>query len=185
MIEGLVCFSHFIKKLDKLTISDTVEDFIGRGAAGQFMNNEKSLDLFVPVVLKNDDITYIFIQVKNHCAKVPRSDVKNMKPNEIYFKNGIINLNYLSILMSVGFEEKKPIELSSVNYYTKRKATCVNHFKFNGLNAYPFLETKSIKQALKLLLDNDRLDYKLHEKKVFERVFLGSMNYNKCDNFFK
>ena len=42
--QGLVCLTHFIKKYDDLMVDETIRDFVGREAGGQFKSNEKDLD---------------------------------------------------------------------------------------------------------------------------------------------
>jgi hypothetical protein len=61
MLEGLVSFTHFIRRIDVLTLPNVIEHFIGRAAACQFKNNTPKLDLCIPVVLKSGEINYIFI----------------------------------------------------------------------------------------------------------------------------
>lgn len=38
ILEGLVCFNHFIKRFDSITHDEVFKNFIGRGAAGKFKN---------------------------------------------------------------------------------------------------------------------------------------------------
>ena len=61
----MICFTHFIQKLDDLKDQDIIPDFIGRCAAGQFKKNYEGSDLFIPVVMKDNQISYIIIQIKN------------------------------------------------------------------------------------------------------------------------
>lgn len=63
--EGLVCFNHFIKKVDDLSMQDVFYDFIGRNAAGSFRDCFPGIDLFVPVILKDNTITMLYFQIKN------------------------------------------------------------------------------------------------------------------------
>jgi len=62
-LNGLVCFTHFIRKLNDLNYKDTMLKFVARCAAGQFKPNNESVDLFIPVILEDNKLTYIFIEV--------------------------------------------------------------------------------------------------------------------------
>ena len=76
---------HVFKKFDILKPEHTMRDFIGRGAAEQFKDKEKGYELFNPIILQNDKITYLFIQVKNQA--------QNLK----YFKDNKFNERKLFI----------------------------------------------------------------------------------------
>ena len=65
ILNGIVYFNHFIRRLDDYTYDDAIPRFIARGAAGQFMKNFEIFDLFIPVTMQQDEVTYILIQVKN------------------------------------------------------------------------------------------------------------------------
>ena len=174
--KGLLCFTHFIKKYDKLNVEDAIKDFIGRGAAGQFKNNEKGIDLFIPVVSGNDIITYIFIQVKNYADKIsPKAInvvIEKMKPEISYFEESI--KPYLSIFMNLGTEYDDQIKTYSVEQSIGSAQKQINHFMF----AYPFLEKLSVETSFRMLLDTDKAtDFSLLSKRVCQSVFSGSMNF--------
>ena len=167
--QGLVCLTHFIKKYDDLMVDDTIRDFVGRGAGGQFKSNEKDLDLFIPVVLKSNCITYIFIQVKNHAIKIPGLSkiVENLKPKTEYFHKSI--KPYLLIFMDLGNENDKTIESFIAN--EKIEGSDIHHFVFYGLKAFPVLGELSINAILKLLLDNDKKPTFLYIQKSYAGMF--------------
>ena len=176
--QGLVCLTHFIKKYDDLMVDDTFRDFIGRGAGGQFKSNEKDLDLFIPVLLKSNSITYIFIQVKNQASKISSKMVKDLKPKIEYYHKNI--KPYLLILMDLGNENHETIE--SFIVIEKIEGSDIHHFVFHGLTVFPILSELLIDKTLKLLLDNDKkTNFSLYSKDLCRHVFPGSMNYDRLD----
>jgi hypothetical protein len=189
---GIVSFTHFIKRLDKLTLPDVIKYFIGRCAACQFKDRTTDLDLCIPVVLEDDSITYIFIQVKNQTSTISDSDVIQMRAPAELFKDNQINYKYLSILMSLAEPEvevinkSKPtlIKVVDCKYGTTGQHT-VKHFKLIGLNKtiYPFLDEKVL-DALRNLVNCDRkylenVFYGKYEKKILKSVAMGCLDLDK------
>ena len=65
VLKGLICFNHFNKKFDDLKYAHVNESFIERGAAGKFKDGHYRSDLFIPIVLESNEISFIIIEVKN------------------------------------------------------------------------------------------------------------------------
>lgn len=144
---GLVCFSHFIRKADDLTFNDVLPGFIGRAAAGQFKKGHPVFDLFIPIVLENNNITYILIQVKNkkdlgpseamqilnEMSKPSGLSIKKMFP--FFFKDNKI-LAHLSILISLG--DKIQHKLPKSNWENKIFYNLDNLTKSKLFNEEPF-----------------------------------------------
>ena len=64
ILDGIVYFNQFIERLEKFSCYDAVNHLIARGAAGKFKRFQKAYDLFIPIVLTNNEITYMLIQIK-------------------------------------------------------------------------------------------------------------------------
>lgn len=105
LLAGLVCFTHFSKKLDGLLAEHAKPDFLGRCAAGQFKDNTPGFDLFLVILLKNGKITYILIQVKNTIVKqlILKQEGKN-EWFEYEWASVSLRNDYLAILMNLGVQ---------------------------------------------------------------------------------
>lgn len=80
MKQGLLSFSHFTQKQDKLKIKDVIRDFLGRNSAGLFIPNFSGYDIFIPVVMANGAIGMLLIQAKNQADNF----TENKKMIELY-----------------------------------------------------------------------------------------------------
>lgn len=182
--EGIICFNHFIRKEDDLNFNDVLPGFIGRAAAGQFKKGYPHFDLFIPIVLTNDNITYIFIQVKNHeilgaAEAVQILENMNNPQNKTFpgfFENGK-KLARLTILMSLG--DKKD---HSVRNYKLKKSSFWKNKIFYSLNhlSSSKLFNQEVLEYLEMLLNSDRLKLignKLFDPDVITKVAVGSIKF--------
>ena len=174
ILNGLVYFNHFIRRLDDFTYDDVIPRFIARGAAGQFMKNFVIFDLFIPVVLEQDEVTYILIQVKNReniTAEDFGSIFNKMRTyKELYklFKNKKKG-EYISLIMSLGedFQSSKP-NLKSLDLF----------FNLYDLSNCMIYDQYTLKR-LQLLLNCDRFDVKssIYDQDVIDLVTIGSLKH--------
>jgi hypothetical protein len=143
-LRGLVSFTHFIKKLDNLAYEDARVDFLGRCAAGQFRYAHQAFDLFIPVMLENGELTYIFIQVKN-TERVDNSAAKlvggqSSYVDKLYFKDKKV-LEFYSIFMDLKTTKSKLAKCES-NKPTTSSSTLI------GKNAWILIRGLSFYQNL-------------------------------------
>lgn len=148
LLQGTVCFTHFIKKLNKnltycqtLKVFDyriicqnlihelTFKDFIARAAAGQFKNN-KGFDLFIPIILEDDTITYLLIQIKNSIKnfKEAKHLWQDVDPEwfETKTASGKHRRDYLIVVLNLGkdvFEGVDPIKSDLICQKPKTKSS--------------------------------------------------------------
>lgn len=79
--EGILCFNHFIKKIDNLSMHDLLFDFIGRSAAGAFKDNFPGLDLFLPIVFKQNEekcVGLFGLQIKDIIQRLSDKEAKDI-----------------------------------------------------------------------------------------------------------
>ena len=142
-----------------------MRDFIGRGAAGKFKDKEKGYDLFIPILLQNDKLTYLFTQVKNKAQNLNILKTKNsMKENSSYFK--LIHMKFISIFMSLK-ENKQSGEMIE------------GHLILQGLNSFN-LNTDEI-DILNKIIDcyrNHFLSIK-YDNQIIQQVTVGSYGLDK------
>jgi hypothetical protein len=187
MKEGLVCFTHFIKKLDELTHEDVIPDFVARAAAAQLKDRTEGIDLVIPVVLKSGEIGCIVIQVKNIANPGNLTDIAvNALPQSSFFQDQFSCKHFLGLVMSLGeSDDLQKEKIKQVKFDYKRKEPCCN-FILHGLNKtiYPFLDT-DVQDKLKKLLDCDRNNLEnmkgIYGEKVLERVAIGCAKYRRLD----
>jgi hypothetical protein len=117
LLDGLVCFTHFERKFDNLSMQDTKTDFLARSAAGQFKPKEPGYDLFIPILLPSNHITYMLIQVKNLRKSPTESEIRIDSPRHEYFQGNEI-LPFLPIFIHVG---TKSNENRAGMFLTKRR----------------------------------------------------------------
>ena len=110
ILDGVVYFNHFIERLENLSYDEVLNHFVARGAAGKFKRFEKAFDLFIPIVLANNEITYMLIQVKNKEILTKNGAIKvfnEMKQaDKSFFKNQNAQ-THLSVVMSLGDEKDR------------------------------------------------------------------------------
>jgi hypothetical protein len=186
MKEGLVCFTHFIKKLDELTHKDMIPDFVARAAAAQLKDRTEGIDLVIPIILKNGDIGFLVIQVKNIAEPADLKGVAEKTLPKSSFFSPTKNYDehfFLGLVMSLGESEKHEHETKTKKVkfdYYRKKASC--NFILHGLNTtiYPFLIIEVV-ERLKTLLNCDRTNLdsmkQIYGKEVLERVAIGCANY--------
>lgn len=109
------------------------KDFVARAAAGQFKNNNKGFDLFIPVILEDGTITYLLIQIKNtlrnfkeakdlcHDVQLEWFDTsKNYKTNR---------RDYLILALNLGkdwFEDLEPIQCDQLSSRPVTRSSTLN-----------------------------------------------------------
>lgn len=155
LLKGLVCFNHFIKTVQDVNVFSMIQ-YIGTAAACKLKPGHELIDLCIPVVLDNSQISYIFVSVKNWKNKVDKSKwQKKCYKFSNFFKNNDINYKYLFILMSLREQNSSCIESYDVKYSDSdtTETHTVTHFKFSGLDIYKNLEIDM--RCLKDLLHND------------------------------
>lgn len=176
LLGGLVCFSHFIHKLDDFKAEDAIQFFVGRCAACQFKKCHESSDLLIPIVLKDNTITYIIIQVKNH-QKFDEGKINDAFLRLKKYEKDIFNIKTYTkpilILMCLGCE---------VDIITNKKSR-TNNFYIYGQNLIKSsgLFNEDDFNGLKSLLDCDRgdLNTKDFDELVVEQVTIGSRSKPK------
>ncbi len=88
MKNGLVYFTHFIKRLQDFTFQNVVPHALARCAAIQLQDDHENIDLVIPVVLEKSQISYIVIQVQNEVNPSNLEDiVKNALPIIDFYQN--------------------------------------------------------------------------------------------------
>ena len=172
LFNGLVCFNHFIKKFDDLTYSHAIRDFIGRAAAGQFKDKHVSYDLFIPILLENDELSYIFVQVKNAVyvsANAIANKINESKQFETYFKGDIVK-THISIIMSLGTTKDK-FQFSSENNKF--------HFFISGFESYSFIDEEE-RNLLSNITNCDRFHLltKKYDQDIVKEVTVGSYGFD-------
>jgi hypothetical protein len=199
MKEGLVYFTHFIKKLDELTFEDVIPNFVARGAAVQLKDGAKDIDLVIPVVLETGEIGYIVIKVENRAEQGSLKEVAwTTLPQLSFFRNssrsGLNPNHFLGLVMSLGETENTRQKVENVELVefklenkkaiTKVKANKCCNFILHGLSkeTYPFL-SNDVSKLLKKLLDCDRQNVnsmnKIYGAEVLERVAIGCAKFQK------
>lgn len=190
--KGVICFNHFIRKFDDLSLADTIYYFIGRAAAVQCKNNNPNIDLFIPVVLENGEITYIAIQVKNRVDNVSKIYLEKMRLEEKLFNDDKVQENkliYLALLMNFGHTPKLKKEyITSYPVIYKERASdgCgftyrkVHHFKLNGLSSslYTCLDSNVVYSLEKLINSCRIMNVNDYEIEAFSKVTVGSIGYS-------
>jgi hypothetical protein len=203
MSQGLVCFTHFVKKLDEFTHEDVIPDFLARAAAVQLSDRTKNIDLAIAVVLKKDEpdgeIGYIVVQIKNKAEPVKLREVaKSTLPQSSFFtqfQNTNNQNEFLGIVLSLGESENFQHNLPNVELIEFRlrsqnseDTTPKTHHNFilHGISmkTYPFLKNK-VQGALKQLLDCDRSNLDsmitIYGKNMLEKVAVGCASYQKLN----
>jgi hypothetical protein len=178
ILKALVCFTHFIQKLDNVNYESTCIDFLGRCAAGQFKAYQENFDLFIPIILENNEVSYLFFQIKNRKSNVTNSDIKILTPSKCFFKNNRIQ-PYLIILMSLGNENSK-LNVSQVKLSSNQSQTCI---LIQGLDNFDFIG-KQIRKALRKLLDSNRncMNEDIYDPNVLKRVAIGHYSSRRLNN---
>jgi hypothetical protein len=196
MKEGLVCFTHFIKKLDELTYEDVIPNFVARGAAVQLTDDrDDGIDLVIPVVLKTGEIGYILIRLEHEVDPEDLVEVaKEIVPPSALFPN-IQNQNsthssldpnhFLGLVISIGESGEIRQNVELVKFKLKNEKICHN-FILHGLNVttFPFLNSK-VQQTLKQLLGCDRNNLEsmseIYGADVLAQIAVGCANYRQLD----
>jgi hypothetical protein len=193
MLESLICFNHFVRKFDDLSYRDTLNDFIGRGAAGQFKRKNIGFDLFIPCILKSNEISYIYIQVKNTESKLSASRILN-HPNKSHFKDSQINKHFLPIIMSLGSEvtESEVVIGKDLRHTVtqsevvigndlRHTATAINKnylvLSKISKNIYPFLDDEIINHLNRIAMcDRNLYNADMYDKDILENVLKVSLS---------
>ena len=165
VLGGLICFNHFIKKYDELTEDDAKIDFTGRAAAGQFKNQTKGYDLFIPVILEDNNLSFILIQVKNS-KTISEVDINNKMSK--YKSETNFKMPNISILMSLASTAGKEASINVKDDY----------FICKGLDIYQLKD--DVKAILKEILDCDRNPFlnKKFNSEIIREVTHGSYSSN-------
>lgn len=74
---GKVFFNHFIRLDDDLSPS-LLAMLFARGAAGLGVENQAASDMFIPVVLKNSELTCLCLQIKNRKKRITPANVEKI-----------------------------------------------------------------------------------------------------------
>jgi hypothetical protein len=185
LLDGLLCFTHFERKFDRLNIADTKRDFIARSAAGQFKPKEPGYDLFIPILLPNNQITYILIQVKNWKKSPSKSQINVDCPHKKYFEGNRI-ISFLPIFIHVGVQtDSNSVFLVSRNFNIDKKRLKINMLVIDGVNKtnYPFLKEESI-NVLNQMANCDRNLFKspLYDPKIIKQVGVVNMSKESLDS---
>jgi hypothetical protein len=180
LLDGLLCFTHFERKFDKLNITDTKRDFIARSAAGQFKPKELGYDLFIPIILRNNKVSYILIQVKNWNKSPTRSKINVEHPCKKYFEDNK-TICFLPIFIHVGVKTNTDsVYLVSRTFSIEEKAVNINMLVIDGVNKanYPFLREETIKVLNQIASCNrNLLESPLYNAKIIKQV--GVVNMSK------
>jgi len=181
LLDGLVCFTHFERKFDPLNMQDTKSDFIARSAAGQFKPKESVYDLFIPVLLYDNNVTYILIQVKNH-AKSP-TGYGIAYPRKEYFEGNVI-IPFLPILMHVGTNsnpDRESVFLESRDIHIGSERVEISQIIIDGIDkSYPFMDEKIV-TVLNQIANCDRnlLESPIYDPRIIKQV--GVVNMRKSN----
>ena len=169
ILNGIVFCNHFIERLKDFSYDDVVAHYVARGAAGKFKPRQPAYDLFIPIVLENNALTYMLIQVKNQEVFKNRmaEDVfqEMAQPDKNWFENQSI-IPFLSIIMSLGDEKPRdPKEAQNQVFYSLRN---LENCKFYSSNTIT---------SLKMLLNCGKFDSfsKKFDLDVIKRVMIGSI----------
>lgn len=193
MKRGLVCFTHFIKKLDNLTYEDMIPDFVARAAAIQLKDAHPHIDLVLVVVLENGELAFIVIQVKNVANPTGLNDVatSTLPPFDFYTSGQVqkasdLQNRFLGLVVSLGNPQTPHVEaveviLQRASRYHTQEIKCTN-FILHGLNitTYPCLN-QSVVEKLQQLACCDRSNVEsmknIYGKEVLQRVAMGCAKY--------
>ena len=168
-LNGLIYLNHFIQRLEDFTYQDVLTSFVARGAPGQFMKKFETFDIFIPVVLENNEITYILIQVKNqeHLSTKSSGNIfeKMNSFGDQFFKNQK-KIDHNLLLMSLRDKFPRVPKLFSGELFYS--------FKDIGLSG---LYNEYIMNRFSMLLDCDRFNFNsnLYDQDVIKLVTVGSL----------
>lgn len=119
--DSFIYFNHFLKVEDYAVISqDHLWYIMSRGAAVICKNNQRGIDLLIPMVmgrtLQPKTMTAILVQVKNDLSFQTRPSVslfENMSPLALgLFKNSEESLPVVRLVFALASEESKVVTLS-------------------------------------------------------------------------
>ena len=214
--KGLVAFNHFRKMfMGDLSRSSIVMDFLGRCAAGKLPTNFAIVDLFIPVVLPDNEISFIFIQVKNQadsgkgqraCFKknLLRMTARGVAEANVFEPSSgregtsefdqLVPDEYLSILMSIGAETKS----GRVNFQSllvdsnqrvvteKSEPATSNHVLIYGLDNALYPNLEAL-DALKKLAKSSRdaVSNRIGSDESYRSLMTGSGFISQVDSAYQ
>lgn len=180
ILSGLVSFNHFIKRIGSesnktLDYDVILRKFVARCAAGHFENQHEGIDFFIPIVLKNNEISYLLVQTKNWKSNKLNVDDIDKKfersiKNKLFHKNKKIDV--VRIIFFIGNEivNKDNIEISKKVYLI---------FDTKTLKASQLFNDKTVGLINTILWSNRfNLNDKKYDRDVIKRVAIGSAEFD-------
>jgi hypothetical protein len=176
LLDGIITFNQFKKKIDILNFNGLIKDSIGSSAALRLSDSFPLFDFIAPIIHKTNSIGCLAVQSKNQSKVDRKSCAKNMILANVFKKK---NYNqFLKTGTNIAFKEEESIKLLfSLSQDDTDKSIILHEngtLSIRGLKEFTCLESKDDQLVIQLknLLNCSRNTFSHMEGELRNRMLM-------------